>query len=337
MKPIKERNPAVVGVIGIVVVLVIGVLAYYSDDLPVIGGGTTYSAEFTEAAGLHDGDGVRVAGVKVGEVSGVGLDGDHVKVDFRVKDAWVGGASTAAIKIKTLLGSKYLSVDPLGTKKQDPGTMIPASRTSSPYDVTEAFTGLGHTISNIDTGQLAKSFEAVSDAFSDTPPQVHSALQGLSSLSKTISSRDTQLAKLLKNTNRITGTLSGQKGHFQQLINDGNLLLGELRKRRDAISAMLSGTRHLATEMSGLVSDNEKQIGPALDALDKVTDVLENHKNDLNHALALAGPYYRQINNALGNGRWFDTYLCCLVPDNYLPAGSGPGHGCVSPRVGGGH
>jgi phospholipid/cholesterol/gamma-HCH transport system substrate-binding protein len=52
LKPLRERNPIVVAVIGIVILLVLGTLAYRADRLPVIGGGTTYSAYFSEAAGL---------------------------------------------------------------------------------------------------------------------------------------------------------------------------------------------------------------------------------------------------------------------------------------------
>lgn len=336
MKPIRERNPVAVGVVGLVVVVVVGLLAYYSDELPFVGGGTTYSADFTEAAGLHSGDTVRIAGVKVGEVDGVELEGTHVNVTFEVSDVWIGNASTAAIRIKTLLGEKYLSIDPLGTAKQDPGVSIPTGRTRSPYDVTEAFTGLGHTISELDTKQLADSFEALSSAFAGTPPEVHAALTGLSALSKTISSRDRELAKLLKNTKRITGTLAGHKSNIQKLLGDGNLLLKELRRRRDAISDLLTGTKHLATELSGVVDDNQGKLDPMLRALDTVTATLEAHKNDLDKALGLLGPYYRQLGNALGNGHWFDSYLCGLVPKNYLPPGSGPSKGCVPPNPRGG-
>jgi len=48
-------------------------------------------------------------------------------------------------------------------------------------------------------------------------------------------------------------------------------------------------------------------------------------------ALALAGPYYRLLGNALGNGRWFDAYLCGLVPKSYVP-GNVPAAGCQPPK-----
>ncbi|WP_043181526.1 MCE family protein [Streptomyces sp. NRRL F-5123] len=336
-KPLRDRNPAAVGAVGLLVLALVGLLAYNADALPYIGGGTSYSADFTEAAGLRPGNEVRVAGVKVGKVTGVSLDGAKVKVTFKVRHTWIGDSSTAAIGIKTLLGEKYLAVDPLGSRKQDPRRRIPKSRTTSPYDVTQAFDGLGKTLGAIDTQQLATSFQTISDTFKDTPGSVHSAATGLSALSQTVSSRDAQLAQLLTGSKQLTQTLSDQNGHFQSLISDGNLLLGEIEKRRTAIHSLLTGTQDLSTQLSGLVADNNQQLGPTLDALDRVTSVLLTNQTSLDQALALAGPYYRVIGNTLGNGRWFDNYLCGLLPDSYLPAGTPPPtDGCIPPKATGG-
>ncbi|WP_433894469.1 MCE family protein [Streptomyces sp. CA-111067] len=332
-RPLRERNQVLVGAVGLLVLALVGLVAYNADALPLVGGGTTYSANFTEAAGLRPGNEVRVAGVKVGKVTGVSLDGAQVKVSFRVRHTWIGDASTAAIGIKTLLGEKYLAVDPLGSRKQDPGTRIPKSRTTSPYDVTQAFNGLGHTLGSLDTKQLAASFQTISDTFKDTPASVRSAATGLSSLSQTISSRDAQLADLLSGSKQLTKTLSDQNGRFQTLISDGDLLLGEIQKRRDAIHSLLTGTQDLSTQLSGLVADNTRQLAPTLDALDRVTSVLLTNQSSLDQALALAGPYYRLVGNTLGSGRWFDSYLCGLVPTSYLPPGSGPTSGCQPPKA----
>lgn len=132
LKPVKDRSPVAVALVGLLALALLAALAYNVERLPLVGGGTTYTADFSEAAGLGDGDEVRVAGVKVGQVTGVALDGAKVKVTFKVQDAWVGDRSTAAIAIKTLLGEKYLALDPLGSRAQDPGARIPLTRTTSP-------------------------------------------------------------------------------------------------------------------------------------------------------------------------------------------------------------
>jgi phospholipid/cholesterol/gamma-HCH transport system substrate-binding protein len=334
--PIRERNPVAVAVVGLLVLSLLGLAAWRADSLPFLDSGTSYSADFTESAGLADGDEVRIAGVKVGEVTGVSLDGAKVRVDFRVKDAWIGDSSTAGIAVKTLLGDKYLAVDPLGDAPQDPGSRITASRTTSPYDITQAFNGLGETIGEIDTEQLAKSFEAISTTFKDSPPHVRSAARGLSALSRTVSERDAQLATLLRNSKQLTKTLAGKKSSFETLLKDGNLLLGEIQARRDSIHLLLTGTRDLGTQLTGLVRDNDKQLGPTLDSLGRVTAVLVKNRKSLDKVLAMTGSYSRLVGNTLGSGRWFDNYVCGVVPRNYLPAGTPPATGCMPPRQQGG-
>ncbi|MDT3397040.1 MCE family protein [Streptomyces sp. B1866] len=331
----RERNPVTVGFVGLLVMAIVGLLAYNVDGLPVIGGGTTYTAEFSEAAGISPGNEVRVAGVRVGKVKSVTLDGDRVKVTFQVKDTWVGDASRVGISLKTLLGAKYLALEPLGSQKQDPGSRIPLSRTTSPYDVMDAFNDLGETSQRIDSDKLAKSFETISDTFKNTAPEVSGAVKGLSALSRTLSTRDDELADLLRGSNKVTKTLSEQNARFENLLTQGNLLLGEIQARRDAIHALFTGTSDLSRNLNAVVDDNTRQLKPTLEALNRVTDVLDRNRRSLDQALAAIGPYYRLLGNTLGSGRWMDTYLCGLVPKSYLPPGTPPATGCMPPKQGG--
>lgn len=325
MRSFRERNPFTIGVVGTVVLAAIAAAVFYYDDLPVLGGATTYQAEFTDATGLRPDDEVRVAGIKVGEVTAVELAGNHVLVSFRIEDTWIGNRTSAEIKIKTLLGRKFLALHPTGNDSQNPDEPIPLGRTVTPYDVTQAFEGLASTVGAIDTEQLARAFRTMSQTFEDSPQHVRTALDGLTALSRTIASRDEQLAQLLANTRRVSETLAGSSDELERLINDGNLLLTELNNRRQAIHALLVGARQLAEQLSGLVADNKDRLGPALRQLDVVTGVLQRHTENIDRSLKLAGPYFRVINNSAGNGRWVDNYMCGLVPENRDP--------CIPPRL----
>jgi phospholipid/cholesterol/gamma-HCH transport system substrate-binding protein len=311
-KPFSSRNPTTIGAIGLVLILVILWAAFNAAKLPIIGGGTTYTAYFTEDANLGPNDDVRIAGVKVGTVSSTALDGNRVKVKFKVKNAFVGDQSTVAIKLKTLLGAKYLAIDSVGTKKQNPNDEIPLSRTSSPFDIYPAFTELTQTVQKIDTDQLAKAFGVLSSAFAGTPASVKPVLNGLSRLSNTIASRDAQLRLLLQKANSVTGVLASRDQELQRLLSDGGLLLDELNARRDAIHSLLVNTTTLATQLEGLVSDNQKTIGPMLENLHQTLAVLQANQDSLDRGLQLLAPFYRVFSNALGSGRWFDNYICNL-------------------------
>src|SRR5690606_15901917 len=310
MKSFQERNPLVLGAVGTALLAGVLVATVNYENLPLIGGGTTYQAEFAEAAGLAPTNEVRVAGIKVGEVTDVELAEDRVLVSFRVSDAWIGNRTSAEIKIKTLLGQKYLALHPMGDAVLDPDDPIPLGRTTTPYDVTTAFEQLATTAGSIDTEQLARSFRTLGQTFDGAEEHVRSALNGLTSLSRTIASRDEELADLLANAHTIADTLADSSDEFDRLIEDGNLLLTELDHRREAIHDLLVGAQDLAEQISGLVADNTEQLAPTLAELDAVTDILQQHRDELDRTLELAGPYFRVVNNAVGSGRWLDVYVC---------------------------
>lgn len=322
-KPFSARNPLPIGAVGLVLIVALLWAAFNASSLPIIGSGTTYTAYFTEDANLRPDDVVLVAGVKVGTVESTSLDGNRVKVTFKVKNAFVGNESTLQIKLKTLLGTKFLSIDSLGTKPQDPSNAIPTSRTSSLFDVYPAFTELTHKIDAINTGRLAKQFSTLADAFRDTPNSVRTVLRGLSRISDTIASRDEALRTLLARANQVTGVLAARDENLQKLFRDGGLLLDELNARRDAIHSLLVNTTTLALQLEGLVHDNQKTIGPMLNALDQILNLLNRNQETLDRGIALLGPFYRVFTNTIGNGRWFDNYICNFSIAGTLSQGSG--------------
>jgi virulence factor Mce-like protein len=310
----RDRNPVIIGAVSLTVIAALVFLAFNAQSLPLIGGGTIYQAQFSEAAGLKPDDPVRVAGVKVGNVESLALEDGAVTVEFRVKDAFVGDRSEAAIKIETVLGAKYLALVPRGSQPLDPDDRIPVERTASPYDVVAAFADLSSTVQDIDTKQLASSFEVLSQTFSETPEEVRTSLQGLARLSDTIASRDAQLRELLSSTRKVTQVLADRNGEFTQLILDSNTLLTEVQKRRELIDSILTSTQELAEQLSGLVADNRETLTPALQQLSRVTDILSRNRAALAQTVEELAPFVRVFTNTLGNGRWFDSFVNDLIP-----------------------
>ncbi|KRE61386.1 ABC transporter substrate-binding protein [Nostocoides sp. Soil756] len=319
MRPPKDRNTLRFGMAGLAVIAVLMVLAFNASRLPFIGGGAAYSAAFTEAGGLRDGDDVRIAGVKVGDVTGVDLEGSHVRVDFRITgDVSFGPQTAASVRIKTLLGAKYVALEPRGTGQLKEGSQIPLERTVSSYDVISAFSDLTKTTERIDTDQLARSLDVLATEFKDTPANVRTALDGLSRLSRTVASRDEKLRELLRSANTVTGTVAEQNAAIDRLIQDADLLLVELEKRREAIHTLFTNTSALAQQITGLVRDNRAALGPALAQLKGVLATLQKHEADLQATIEAMAPFTRVFANTLGTGRWFDTYIQNLA----VPAGS---------------
>jgi phospholipid/cholesterol/gamma-HCH transport system substrate-binding protein len=321
MKPFRERNPVTIGIVSIVVLLLLLFGAFNAQHLPFIGGGSTYSAAFTDLSGLKKGDDVRVAGVKVGKVTGISLQNGHVEIKFQVKGVQLGDQTAASIRVKTLLGTKYLSLDPQGTGKLSASPGIPLSRTTTPFDVPAAFSDLTKTVQQVDTAQLARSFNVIANTFNNSPTQIRSALTGLSRLSQTVASRDVELQQLLSSANNVTGVLASRDGQVKSLIDDGDLLLKVVENRRAQIHSLLIHTADLAQQLTGLVRDNQAQLNPALAHLRTVVDILQKNQNNLDQSLQVLAPFVRDFANTLGNGQWFDTVVYNLPPQNVQTKG----------------
>ena len=323
MLPFREQNKTVIGAVGITVILLLVAMAFSADKLPVIGGGKVYQAAFSEAAGLQPNDEVRVAGVKVGKVTGVDLDGERVIVHFRVKNADFGKNSRADIRIKTVLGRKFLMLTPDGPGQLGTDDLIPLTRTSSPYDISEAFQGLASTVGEIDTAQLEKSFVTLADAFKDTPDEVRTSLTGLSRLSRTIASRDDQLTLLLERSRTVTAVLSQRDEDLTAFMADASLILQEVRKRREAIHQLLVTTVTLSEQLIALTRENRATLAPALERLHNVVEVLKANQANIDKALPRLASFTRIFANNLGNGRWFDTIVQNLTsPTGITPQGT---------------
>jgi phospholipid/cholesterol/gamma-HCH transport system substrate-binding protein len=308
--PFRERNPIPIGAAGLLVIGVMLFLAFNIQSIPLIGGGDHYRAAFTEAGGLVKGDDVRIAGVKVGKVEKIDLAGSHVVVDFRVTEPATFGTRTgASVRMKTLLGQKYLALEPGGAGQLEQDSEIPLERTVSSYDIVNAFADLTTTNEQIDTDQLASSLTTLATEFKDSPEEVKGALDGLSRLSRTIASRDGELKRLLASANSVSGTVAQRNKAVESIIKNADLLMVELDARREAIHTLFTNTSAMAQQVTGLVRDNRAELKPALDQLTKVLAVLEKHDKDLGDTIAAMAPFTRLFANVLGNGRWFDTYI----------------------------
>jgi phospholipid/cholesterol/gamma-HCH transport system substrate-binding protein len=342
MKPFRERNPVPIGIAGTLILLMFSLLTVTAQSLPVFnGGGQVYKAHFVEAANLQKDREVRIAGVKAGKVLTVELEGDHVVVSFRLKQGTqVGRLSRASIKVKSLTGAEYLSIEPEGGGQLDNKVPIPITRTTAPFEVIPAFQGLANTIEGIDTVQLERALDAISGAFADTAPNVRGALTGLSRLSEAIADRDDELQQLLGHARNVTGVLAARDQELQQLIVDADAVLQVLAERSEIITDLLQNTVDLSNQLSALVRENRGQLAPALRNLKGVIDTLNENQASIYRGIQVLAPFLRLFTNTIGNGHWFDTFVANLGPGPFAPtpnAGGnilGGGAGGIVPNLG---
>lgn len=313
----RDRDPKWIGVWGSVGAVALMAISLSYDRIPYVNGTRNATAYVADAAGLNTGDEVQVAGMKVGTVRKIGLDGDRVKVDFAIDtDVDLGEDTSAQIKTDSILGRRALAVFSDG-RGELADTTIPLERTSVPYSLTSALGDLSDTVEAMDTDKVDEALTVISETMETSSPEVRGAIDGITRLSQSLNKRDEGVRELLDKAAGTTDILGTRSDQINQLMVDGNTLFIQLDMRRRAISELITNIDELARQLSGVVQDNEAQLGPALDKLENVSDLLIRNRDDIDLGLRRIVPFSTALSEAVASGPWFNAYVSNLSLGQY--------------------
>ena len=130
------------------------------------------------------------------------------------------------------MGARVLTVQSEGSGTLRPNAVIPASRTSSPYSLTEALSDLTTDVAGTNTETLNQSLDTLSATIDEIAPQLAPTFDGLTRLSRSLNGRNGTLRDLLKSAGDVTGILSQRSQQLNTLILNANDLLAVLVERR---------------------------------------------------------------------------------------------------------
>jgi len=337
-KPFRERNLVAVAVVSAVIIAAVLVGAINFSRLPLVSNTTLYQADFANAAGLAPGDAVTVAGVQVGTVTGLALDGTVVRVRFSVQHGTRLGSDTgAAARILNPLGVEYLALLPTGPGRLDPHRPIPVRRTTAPSTLVGDLNQLAAQTQQIDIRQLAEAMDAASGALAGTSTSAtHAAFSGLATVSEALGSQQVQIASVLEQAQRLVGVLDAHTSELTDLLGQAQSFLAVLQQRSAAITRLLDATNQLASEVDQLLVTNRQQLTPLLDDLQTVTAVLAKDRGTLQQDIPLFASFAAYAANLTGQGPFGQFVLpTSLLPDNIIeqcaqPNAIDPGLGCTA-------
>lgn len=307
-----KRDPLRTGAIGITVIVCLLLIAAGYTQLPFWPRGKNCDAYFTNAAGVKHGDEVQIFGYVVGHVTSIELANRSAHIAFTLdRKLRLGDQSVVAIKADTVLGQRSLAITPAGGGSV---TTIPLGRTTTPYTLNNALQDLGQVAGGMDSGQLTHAMTVLTEALHDATPQLKTALEGVTALSKTINSRDELLGQLLSHTQSVSHILASRAGQITQLINDGRDLFAALSARRQQLGSLISGIHDVAQQISGFVADNRAELGPTLKELNLVLDNLNSRQTQISESLERLPVYSTELGEVVGSGPGFSVNTYGLPP-----------------------
>ncbi|ETB06635.1 mammalian cell entry protein [Mycobacterium avium subsp. paratuberculosis 10-4404] len=308
MRTLEPPNRIRIGLMGIVVtVLVIGVGQSFTS-VPMLFAKPSYYGQFTDSGGINTGDKVRIAGMDVGKVEGLKIDGDHIVVKFSIGTNTIGTESRLAIKTDTILGKKILDVEARGSQQLRPGSTLPLGQSTTPYQIYDAFFDVTKAAQGWDIETVKQSLHVLSQTIDQTYPHLSSALDGVAKFSDTIGKRDEQVKHLLAQANQVASVLGDRSDQIDRLLVNTKTLLAAFNERGQAINALLGNIAAFSEQVKGLINDNPN-LNHVLEQLRTVSDILVQRKDDLANGLTEVGKFLPSLNEAIASGPFFKVVL----------------------------
>jgi phospholipid/cholesterol/gamma-HCH transport system substrate-binding protein len=277
-----------------------------------------YRALFTDVAGLVAGDEVRIAGVRVGQVTGIGLsdkqDRPTAQVDLEVSaDVPIPASVQATIKYRNLVGQRYIALTESkgsGGRTLQRGGVIPLAQTKPALDLTTLFGGFRPLLQALSPADMNRvSFEII-QVFQGEGGTVESLLNHVASLTSSLADKDAVIGSVIDNLNTVMGDVAARDKQLSDLVVSLQQFVTGLAGDKDAIFNSLQTIDTLATTTSGFLADARPPLASDITALGKLSGNLADSKDVLEGFLQLAPTKIDSITRTAINGSWFNFFMC---------------------------
>lgn len=225
-----------VGLFFMLGLVILGILLELGEGWTPFQKEIPYKTYLGSTTGLKVGDSVRLAGVDVGKITDISLEGDKVRVDFRVSEGTkIKADSVATIRLTNLLGGQFLGVS-FGSPEAE---ILPAGSTVKSRDIAN----IDIIVDNVsdltkDAKQLITDlnrnqnevFGKLTSVLDENREDLRESLDHLSSITEKMDRGDGSLALLLNdkalynNARDMTADLKG----ISEKINRGEGSIGKL-------------------------------------------------------------------------------------------------------------
>ncbi|MDY6995706.1 MAG: MlaD family protein [Actinomycetota bacterium] len=306
-----------------VVALALTWLVYATLRRDVAGKTVPYAAVFTDVFGLREGDDVRMAGVRVGRVEGIELDGKHAKVDFVVQsDQQVLGTTVASVTYQNIVGQRYLGLSLGSTGDPGPlpaGSVIPVERTDPSFDVGALLNGYEPLFSVLNPRDADNLTQGVIQSLQGDEASITALVSQTSQLTDTFAGRDEELGEVITNLNAVVGNLAQHNDDLDQVISTTRDVVSTFDARRPELVDSMGTISRVVRQLS-VISD---EVHPDINELVTRQPGFAQHMVSIEPQLAFTGANlplllkgFARITN---EGAYANAYACDLNATGFFP------------------
>ncbi|EID12654.1 virulence factor Mce [Mycobacterium xenopi RIVM700367] len=281
----------------------------------------SYSAEFSNASGLRNGQFVRASGVEVGKVKNVQLinGGRRVRVDFTVeRDLPLYQSTTAQIRYQDLIGNRYVELKRGQGEGSDrvlpPGGFIPLSRTSPALDLDALIGGFRPLFRALDPDKVNTIASTIITVFQGQGGTINDILDQTAQLTSHIAERDQAIGEVIKNLNTVLDTTARHRREFDQTVDNFEKLVTGLKNHADPLAAGTANISNAAGTVADLLADNRALLHKELNYLQAVQQPIIDQRDQYDDLFHRAPPSLNTIGRVIGTyGDWVNFYACDIT------------------------
>ncbi len=278
-----------------------------------VGATTSYHAMFTDVTGLLPGNEVRIAGVKVGTVKGIGLKGDTAEVTFQLEgNRHLTEGNVLQLRYRNLVGERYLAIEEGtgSTATMKSGATVPVSRTRPALDLTVLFNGFRPLFQALDPKTVNDvSFEIVK-TLQGEGGTVDALLQRTASLTNSLADKDAVIGRVVDNLTAVLATVDQRDADLSSLIVQLRRLSAGFAADRTSIGQSIAGIGDLTDATAGLLAGIRPGVRSDIASLRTLAKTLDDNGPVVDGVLQRLPEKLNRIVATATYGGWFNFYLC---------------------------
>lgn len=317
------RGPLIGLSLFMTIAMVLTWLVYATLRRDVAGATTPYAAVFTDVFGLREGDDVRMAGVRVGRVEKIELDGKQARVGFIVQnEQHVYGKTIASVTYQNIIGQRYLGLSLGKVGGTDPlpaHSVIPVEQTEPSFDVGTMLNGFEPLFSLLNPKQADDLTQGVIQSLQGDQASIVTLVDQTSTLTEALTGHDQDLGALITSLSKVTDNVATQNDNLDHTLTQAHRVITDLDARRPALQSSLGSFAQVSRELSSIMDE----VYPSLDQLITRQPGFAQHMIGIEPQLAFAGAnlplLLKGFARITGEGSYGNAYACDLNATGFFP------------------
>lgn len=292
--------------------------------------GTGYAAVFTDATALNVGDDVRMAGVRIGNVTSIGVyvgadDKRLARVGFQINsDVRLASTVHATIRFRNLVGQRYIELDQGAGSPDDPwpsSQTLPVSHTSPALDLTALFEGFRPLFSALSPHDVNELSYEIIQIFQGEGATVSDLVTRTATLTTTLADRDQLIGEVIDNLTKVLQTVNAHRNGLSTTLITLQQLVSALAEDRGAIGDAVTNLAGVTKSVSGLLREGRPALKTSIESLGALSANLANNGQDVSTFLRTLPTKLDRVGRLASYGSWINTYLCSITGRIPVPQG----------------